>query len=120
MTANLPATVYGVTSCSTVRAARRALDAQGVSYNFVDIKTDPPAISVLDRWAHTAGLDRLINRRSTTWRALSSDERAAADDAATAIPLLAAYPTLIKRPVVEWPDGRVTVGYANGEFTPTS
>ena len=32
-------------------------------------------------------------------------------DAASAGRLMVAQPSVIKRPVVEWPDGRVTVGF---------
>ena len=48
----------------------------------------------------------LVNRRSTTWRGLSEDERGA-----DPVALLGAHPTLIKRPVIERPDGRMTVGW---------
>ncbi|MFB1025552.1 MAG: ArsC/Spx/MgsR family protein, partial [Octadecabacter sp.] len=40
--------------------------------------------------------DAAINTRSTTWRNLSDDERALGTAA-----LLAAHPTLMKRPVIE-------------------
>ncbi len=54
-------------------------------------------ISDADRSAIIAAFgDKAMNTRSTTWRALSEDERAAGADA-----LIAAHPTLMKRPVIE-------------------
>jgi arsenate reductase-like glutaredoxin family protein len=53
----------------------------------------------------------LLNRQGTTWRKLSPEQQAGAADAAGASALMLAQPSVIKRPVVEWPDGQVTVGF---------
>ncbi|GIR70941.1 MAG: hypothetical protein CM15mP74_21920 [Halieaceae bacterium] len=45
--------------------------------------------------------DRLINRRSTTYKQLDDSQRAALDGDA-AVSALRQHPTLIKRPVLEW------------------
>lgn len=50
--------------------------------------------------------DALVNRRSTTWRGLSEDERAG-----DPLELLAAHPTLMKRPVIEADDGTLYLGW---------
>jgi arsenate reductase-like glutaredoxin family protein len=49
--------------------------------------------------------DAAINRASTTWRGLSDAEKASDADA-----LLAAHPTLMKRPVIEH-GGAWTIGW---------
>lgn len=49
--------------------------------------------------------DAVVNRASTTWRGLSEAERSAAP-----ADLLAAHPTLMKRPVIEH-DGHWTIGW---------
>ena len=42
-----------------------------------------------------------------------ADEQSRADQVAD---LILAKPSIVKRPVVEWPDGRLTIGFKAGEF----
>jgi arsenate reductase-like glutaredoxin family protein len=58
-----------------------------------------------------AGWERLVNRQGTTWRKLDDALREATVDAASARKLMLEQPSVIKRPVVEWSDGAVTVGF---------
>jgi arsenate reductase-like glutaredoxin family protein len=53
----------------------------------------------------------LVNRQGTTWRKLDDPVKQAVVDAATARALMLAHASVIKRPVVEWGDGAVTVGF---------
>jgi arsenate reductase-like glutaredoxin family protein len=57
------------------------------------------------------GWERLVNRHGTTWRRLSDEQRAAVVDARSASRTLLEHPSLIKRPVVEWADRSITVGF---------
>ena len=66
--------------------------------------------SRLDAWLAVAGWDKLLNRQGATWRKLAPEVQAAVGDAASARSLMLAQPSVIKRPVVEWPDGRISVG----------
>jgi arsenate reductase-like glutaredoxin family protein len=65
----------------------------------------------LDAWLQRLGWERLLNRQGTTWRKLDEAAKAAADGEAGARALMLAQPSVIKRPVVEWGDGSVTVGF---------
>ena len=91
--------VWGLKQCDTCRRATRWLDAQGIDYAFRDIRAETPDAAEFARWVAAAGLDRLVNRRSTTWRGLDEGVRDALD-ADTAPAILAAHPTLVKRPVL--------------------
>lgn len=102
--------VYGIGNCDTCRKARKWLESAGLEYVWVDLRNDTPDEARLRRWAETVGLDKLINRRSTTWRALGDRDRSCADDPDAAPRLLAQHPTLIKRPVFDLGD-RVMVGF---------
>jgi arsenate reductase len=58
----------------------------------------------------------LLNRRGTTWRALSDDMKAAADTESGAIALMIHKPSVIKRPVVVV-NGRVkTLGFSAEDY----
>jgi len=108
--------VYGIPTCSTVRKARAALETIDRPYSFHDLRELPTLGTKLDQWLKVIDWTVLLNRRSTTWRQLNETERASAQEASTVRAVLLAHPTLIKRPVVEWPDGKLTVGFDPAEW----
>lgn len=110
MTATTPCRIYGIKNCDTMKKAFAWLDAHGVAYEFIDYKKAGVAEARLPDWAAGAGWEKLLNTRGLMWRKLSDDERSAVDEA-KALQLMARYPALIKRPVLE-ADGRLLVGFA--------
>ncbi|NNJ67802.1 MAG: hypothetical protein HKP54_07160 [Boseongicola sp.] len=96
--------LYGIASCDTCRKARKALENSGLEMDFRDVRAAPLSGAEIDRFLAEFG-GRLLNTRSTTWRGLSEDERGGAP-----ADLLAAHPTLMKRPVIEGPGG-LTLGW---------
>lgn len=95
---------FGLKTCDTCRKALKALDAAGYAPEVIDVRAD--GLSHADRAQIVVEFgDQAVNRASTTWRGLSEGERAAAPDA-----LLAAHPTLMKRPVIEH-EGVWTIGW---------
>jgi Spx/MgsR family transcriptional regulator len=107
--------VYGITHCDTVKKARAWLDAHGVAYEFIDLRRSPPEPARLRRWCREAGRDALVNRRGTTWRSLDEGTRAGIVDDESAVAVMAAHPTLVKRPVVEAGDALV-VGFDAADY----
>lgn len=103
--------LHGITNCDTVKRARAWLAERGAAHEFVDFKKVPPTAEQLRRWASGVGWERLLNRQGTTWRRLSANEQAGVGAIDGALGLMQVQPSLIKRPVVEWPDGTVTVGF---------
>ena len=108
---HMTTTLYGIPNCDTVKKARAWLDAHGVPYRFHDFKCDGVPVDALQAWLKAAGRDTLVNRKGTTWRKLGGAEQNAVLDDASAARLLMAQPSVIKRPLVEWADGRLTVGF---------
>lgn len=92
--------VYGLKTCDTCRKALKALPGA----DFVDVRADGLPDDIRDRALAAFG-DALVNTRSTTWRGLSEAERAQAAET-----LLAAHPTLMKRPLIE-ADGTLYLGW---------
>jgi len=90
-------TVYGIKQCDTCRKALAWLEDNGIEHRFHDFRSDGLEAGLLRLWLDSDFSDRLINRRSTTWRQLSEEQRQAQGDAL--LDLLLRYPTLIKRPV---------------------
>jgi Spx/MgsR family transcriptional regulator len=103
--------LYGIPNCDTVKRARAWLGERGVAHDFHDFKKHGVPQRRLDAWLAALGWESLVNRRGTTWRQLDDALRAGVIDAASARSLMLASPSVIKRPVVEWDDGRIGVGF---------
>lgn len=103
-------TVYGISNCDTVKKARRWLDEHQVEYRFHNYKTHGIDTSRLLQWNAQTGWVALLNKRGTTWRKLSDHDKKNIDEN-TAIPLLAAYPSMIKRPVLEQSNRIIIIGF---------
>jgi Spx/MgsR family transcriptional regulator len=109
-------TLYGIPNCDTVKKARAWLTGQGMAHQFHDFKKQGVPEAQLDHWLARAGWEKLLNRQGTTWRKLDATTQAGVTDAASARALMLAQPSLIKRPVAQWPDGTVTVGFAAADW----
>ena len=86
--------VYCLKTCDTCRKATKELDAAGIAYDLRDVRADGIAAADIVAILATHG-EAAINRASTTWRGLSEAEKAQAPEV-----LLAAHPTLLKRPAI--------------------
>ena len=65
-------TVYGIPNCDTVKKARAWLTSNGVGYQFHDFKKQGVPEPRLDIWLKTVGWEKLVNRKGTTWRKLTT------------------------------------------------
>ena len=94
--------IYGIKSCSTMKKAFTKLDELGVSYDFHDYKKQGIDKDSVQRWVDELGIDKILNKRGTTWRKLTDEQKQAADsDVDNAIDLLVENTSMIKRPIVE-------------------
>ena len=103
--------LYGIPNCDTVKKARTWLTEQGVDAVFHDFKKEGVPLALLPGWLKAVGRDKLINRAGPTWRKLEEATKASVVDDASAMAVMAAHSSTIKRPVVVWADGTVTVGF---------
>ena len=97
---------YGLKNCDSCRAALRALDGAGMRVEFQDVRDAGVPAVVLRRAIDEHGADKVMNRRSTTWRGL--DQAARAGDP---VDLLTSNPALMKRPLIVLADGATTIGW---------
>lgn len=92
--------IYGLMNCDTCRKARKALpDAR-----FVDLRAEGLPDGLLERGLEAFG-EKMLNKRSTTWRGLNDAERERAP-----LVLLEAHPSLMKRPLIE-AGGKLYLGW---------
>ena len=82
--------VYGLKTCDTCRKAMKSLPEA----RFCDVRADGVPEDVL-KSAYARFQGSLVNTRSATWRGLSDAEKQR-----DPLELLAAHPTLMKRPLI--------------------
>jgi arsenate reductase (glutaredoxin) len=109
-------TLYGIPNCDTVKKARAWLTERGVEAVFHDFKRQGVPEQALDHWLREVDWSVLVNRKGTTWRQLDEATRAAVVDVASARALMLEKPSVIKRPVVQWPSG-LSVGFDADDWT---
>jgi arsenate reductase len=94
-------TLFGIPNCDTVKKARTWLEQEAIPFVFHNFKKDGLSQAQVEVWLQKIDLNTLINRKSTSWRALSEEQKSQADNRVEAIALLLANPSLIKRPVLQ-------------------
>lgn len=95
-------TIYGIKSCSTMKKAFTKLDELDISYDFHDYKKQGIDKETVQRWVNELGIEKVLNKRGTTWRKLDDSQKQAADASVdNAIDLLVENTSMIKRPIVE-------------------
>jgi Spx/MgsR family transcriptional regulator len=108
--------VYGIPNCDTVKKARTWLAERQLPHEFHDFKKQGVPSDQLAQWVGSLGWEKLVNRKGTTWRKLDPAVQASLTDEASAHQLMLQHASVIKRPVVEWSNGDVTVGFAADDW----
>ena len=96
--------IFGLKNCDKCRLALKKLSGSGVNVSLVDVRSDGISVKRLEGFFKKFGSE-LVNKRSTTWRNLSEDEKIQ-----DIIPLLVKYPTLMKRPIIDLND-KIELGW---------
>lgn len=107
-------TLYGIKNCDTVKKARKWLDDNDIAYRFHDYRSDGLSPELLKTFADQLGWNTLLNRSSTSWRQLSTEQQADLN-ADKAIALMLATPTLIKRPILDT-SNKMLIGFKADEY----
>lgn len=107
-------TVYGIPSCDTCRRANKYLTESGIKFRFHDLRADGLNVQMLERWSDRLGWERLLNKRSLSWRKVPEADRSDMNRD-KAIAAMLHQPTLIKRPIFE-DDEYMAVGFSEKRF----
>ncbi|ABM04173.1 arsenate reductase [Psychromonas ingrahamii 37] len=92
-------TLYGIPNCDSVKKARKWLEQNNLPYTFHDYRKDGLDKTLLDSFLENIEWTDLINKRSTSFRQLTAEQKENLS-AETVIALFIAFPTLIKRPLL--------------------
>lgn len=92
-------TLYGISNCDTIKKAKKYLTDNNVDFTFHDYRKDGVNVEMINEFASKLDWESLVNKRGTTYRALS-DEQKQTLTKEMAISLLVEQPAMIKRPVL--------------------
>jgi arsenate reductase len=108
-------TLYGIPNCDTVKKARTWLTEHQQEFVFHDFKKQGLSRDIVAGWLQQLSRDVLVNRKGTTWRALSDERKTAIVDDDAAIALMLENPSVIKRPVMDH-HGAFSVGFSAAQY----
>jgi len=101
--------IYGIKTCSTVGKARKFMRENGIEFDFVDYKVESVGEEKIREWLKQVEINLLFNNRGKKYRDLKLKELNLDDEGKIA--WMAKENYLLKRPVIEYGDGEVLVGY---------
>ena len=101
--------LYGIKNCDSVKKAKAWLIEHNVQFKFHDFRSDGLTKSMIDNWLKRTEWELLLNRRGITWRNIDASVKDTINHA-NIIDVLLEYPTLIKRPVLNYEE-IVTIGF---------
>lgn len=107
-------TLYGIKNCDTIKKARKWLEAEQIEYTFHDYRQDGLDANWLAEVESKLGWEQLLNKRGTTFRQLS-DEQKNSLNRENALALLQEFPAMIKRPLLAHNDS-LTLGFKPAEY----
>lgn len=109
--------VYGIKNCDTMKKTFSFLEEKGISYEFIDYKKQAPTVDLLNSFLSKTSLETLVNRQGTTYKMLDELQKVELGQELTAFPILMAQPSMIKRPLIEYSDGSITLGFLPEKIT---
>jgi len=109
--------MYGIPNCDTIKKAKKWLEANGIDYEFHNYKKEGISKAKLKDWCKQVDWEILLNRRGTTWRKLD-DATKEGINKTSAIGIMTAETSIIKRPVIET-DDMILVGFFEDEYKST-
>ena len=106
--------LYGITTCGTVKKARKFLDEKGISYEFVDLKKVSVDEKTIRKWLKDLEMKKLLNTKGTKYRSLGLSKMDLTDD--QRVEWMARENLIIKRPVIETDDGKTICAFDEEEY----
>jgi len=105
----MTAIMYGIPNCDTIKKAQKWLKENNIPFTFHDYRKDGLDESLLEKLLAHSNWDTLLNKRSTSYRALTDNQKETLNED-NAKALFIESPTLIKRPVIIYKESAI-VGF---------
>jgi Spx/MgsR family transcriptional regulator len=100
-----------------MQKAIKWLDVNKVAYKFHNYKTLSITEPSLRLWLQHFPASKLINTKSTTYKALTDEQKASIDNADKAIEIMLQNQSVIKRPVWDLGNGTYYLGWHEAELS---
>ncbi|MEZ8144133.1 arsenate reductase [Enterovibrio norvegicus FF-33] len=107
--------VYGIKNCDTIKKALKWLEAEDKAFTFHDYRKDGIDQDMLKQFVEVLGWEAMLNKRGTTFRALSEEQKSNLDET-NAVALMLVHPAMIKRPLLAH-NGNYYLGFKPDEYT---
>jgi Spx/MgsR family transcriptional regulator len=111
--------VYGIPNCNTVKKGRAWLSENGFTPEFHDFKKKGVTAEKLGEWCTVFGWEKVLNKKGTTWKNLSAEEKESVTDKESAILILLKHTSAIKRPIVEVNGKAVLISFDESDYIRT-
>ena len=91
--------LYGIPNCDTIKKAKKWLADNNIAYEFHDYRKDGIEADFLANAEAELGWEAMLNKRGTTFRQLSDEDKSDIDRE-KALKLLLLHPAMVKRPIL--------------------
>jgi arsenate reductase (glutaredoxin) len=109
-------TVYGIPNCDSVKKAITWLSKNNFEYKFYNFKTEGIPTSLSKKWIAQKGIDIIINKKSTTYKALTEAEQKKLLTPTNALNIIESHTSAVKRPIITRNETIVAVGFNESEY----
>jgi len=108
--------VYGIKNCNTMKKTFEFLNSEEIGYVFHDYKKTNPSEEFLNQVIEKKGLSSIVNKKGTTYKKLSEEEKQQMEEVETAVPILIQKSSMIKRPILKSDQGEIVLGYEEDQI----
>lgn len=92
--------VFGIPNCDVVKKAQKWLRENEIEFRFHDFRKDGLSDTLIKDWMRQVSWEKLLNKKSTTWRELSAAQQESISNPKAAMALMIEKPSVIRRPVI--------------------
>lgn len=107
--------LYGIPNCDTVKKTLDFFKSKNIEVQFHNYKTEGISDKKLIEWFNTLGINKVVNKASSTYKKLTDEQKSALENPETAIAILQEHTSVIKRPTVEHAKGTL-IGFKKEEY----
>ncbi len=105
--------IYGIPNCGTCKKAFKWLEDNGVGYEFINTKENPPSQEMIQSWVDSLGSKPMRNTSGQSYRSLSDEKQTWTDE--QWIEAFSKDAMLLKRPLFVKDETAVLVGFRDKE-----
>lgn len=106
--------MYGISNCDTIKKAKKYLQDNNIEFTFHDYRKEGIDETLLATFFEYLGWENVLNKRGTTYRALSDEQKQNLSETSAKQHLLDA-PAMIKRPILLY-QGQYHLGFKAAQY----